>query len=100
MSAARKFGARLQNTPFMAGFCVAQRDQLMERARAAKRQGFTSSVRTFVIAARAANRALVIHLRAADERMRFEDYDRERRISATGAFGRVPYNPPAGTLDP
>lgn len=32
-------------------------------------------------------------------RVPFEDYDRERRISATGAFGRVPYNPPAGSVE-
>jgi hypothetical protein len=31
--------------------------------------------------------------------MPFEDYDRERRISATGAFGSVPYNAPAGSLE-
>jgi hypothetical protein len=28
-----------------------------------------------------------------------EEYDRQRAISATGAFGRVRYNPPAGSIE-
>lgn len=35
----------------------------------------------------------------APEPMPFEDYDRERRISETGAFGGVPYHSPAGSLE-
>jgi hypothetical protein len=31
--------------------------------------------------------------------MPFEDYDRARRISETGAFGSVPFNPPAGSIE-
>lgn len=100
MSAAAKFGARLQSTPFMAGYCIATRNELLSRARESKRRGYAQAVRTLVTAARQVNRELVGYLQAASARVPFADYDRERRISATGAFGRVPYNPPAGTLDP
>ena len=99
MTAAGKFGARFQRCAFMAGYHVAVRNERMIESRQVRSlKGNADHIKQLVASARESNRKIVSYLRAARV-MSFADYDRERRISATGAFGRVPYNPPAGSLE-
>lgn len=100
MSAAVKFGRLMQADAYMAGYAVAVRNGAMIEARSWKRRGADpKTLRMLVDQARVSNRELVQRLRAASARIPFADYDRERQISATGAFGRMPCNPPAGSIE-
>lgn len=101
MSAVGKLDRRGMFHAFSAGMYFAQREAWMQRARTEKQTGAKTEVlRQCVKYARGRNHELVRQLRTIAAGIPFLDYDRERQISATGAFGRVRYNAPAGSLEP